>query len=262
MSNDNKNYYILSEIITGLREEYIKKQVILKKMSELITVDTEDRISTRLYISQKINDDPNYYWNKPRLWLTVTKKPTVQELYRKSKKNSSFNSEMIEASYQLVEDENLHFDLFDHSKIEFYKKSKLNKSIYNPKIIVNNYESFKMLYEELKNNIIFNLSPKWINLNTYENISIDNEGIKLIVEDNERRKISINYIPDTIVISSDIKYTEEYINKLLETLVPKQLLSQDYITALEENKSKTRNIRLYNKIKDDDFSLNKKINNI
>ena len=237
MENE-KNCYSLSEVITGLREEYIKKQIILNKMSEFIKINTKEKVSIKLSISQKLNNYDKFYWNEPRLWLSVSKKP------RYTKDNNQLSDTNV-ASFLLTDEDDISFKLFNHNNIKIYDKSEINRFVYNPEVIITDQESFKLLYSELKNNKIFNLTSKWITVDQNINVSIDNECIKLIYENEKRNKLSVTYIPDSIIVSSDVRYTNSFINELLQTYIPSYKLTEEYTTLLEENKGILRNIHFF-----------------
>ena len=248
MYGKKDDFFTFAEVLTGLKDELIKNRDRLLKLNDLTKVETNDDVTSyyRLFCSDASSEARYGYRrkdDKAHLKFYVNKKPnTLPVLYRKIRYRASDpNLLMDNASYRLVKDNNgFNFELID--RLNF------GDSIYHPNISILDYEEFSKIYDDIANSKLFHLPSISIDVNFFQTLEVCSTEIELYNHDLEHNRYSGIYynaennkfFADTIGNMNSCIQIED----LLDTKIPKKILPEEYVEALDQNKDKTAFVSL------------------
>lgn len=238
IKTDNREYYTFAEIITGLRKDYKVNQELLEKLHKYIEIvskfDTKSNL--KLFLRNNSSTEVDF----PRLFLRVSKnQSSISMLFRDVMNKCTFDEVrwMIDnASFYLIEDnDRLYFKQNNYLKLE---------GIFKPEVLIGNQVEFASIYAELKSTKLFTLPSLYIEINPYQLLFVCGDSIYLSNSNERGKEIEIKYIAkdDSISVSSSISYSNHFIEKLLETKIPKYEFPNEYISLLDGNDDKTNDL--------------------
>ena len=248
MYGKKDDFFTFAEVLTGLKDELIKNRDRLLKLNDLTKVETNDDVTSyyRLICSDASSEARYGYRredDKVHLKFYVNKKPnTLPVLYRKIRYRAGDpNLLMDNASYKLVKDNNgFNFELID--RLNF------GDSIYHPNISILDYEEFSKIYDDIANSKLFHLPSISIDVNFFQTLAVCSTEIELYNHDLKHNRYSGIYynaennkfFADTIGNMNSCIQIED----LLDTKIPKKILPEEYVEALDQNKDKTAFVSL------------------
>ena len=244
MQENNEDYFTFSEIITGLKDELVQSRKMLKNLKELTKVETTNDVGYCYWLyGNGVDFGSHKYDYSPHLKLYVRKKPTsLPVIYRSIRyRNGDPNLLIDRASYKLIkEDDNFNFEIID--------KLNLGDFIFHPNISITNYDEFEKIYNNIETSKVFNLPRLVICINPYQTLSIITTNIILNNYDEKRNQcseINFNSIDNRLYI--DFKgsiHPDLKIYDLLQTKIPKNILSEGYVELLNQNEDKSKDLYL------------------
>lgn len=245
MEKTNKEYYTFAEIITGLREGYKKSQHLLNRLHQYIEIVS--RFDNNSNLSLCLGNDSSLEFAQAKILLQVSKNPSsIGNLLRNAMNNYTFNEVrwlIDNASFTLVEEaDSLNFNQNNHLKLQ---------DIYKPNVHINNKDEFTSIYTELKSTELFALPSLYIEINPYQSLYVWGDSIYLSRADEKgKEKIDIQYVAkdDNIIVKSNTRYSNYFIERLLETKIPKYEFPCTYLSLLESNDDKNDTLIVADKV--------------
>ncbi len=224
----DKKYYTFIEIITALRNDFKKSEKILKNLKKYIEINSKYNTSTMFFLSLKnhllIDDETS------TITLAVSKIKRNNTYY--IRKNKSNNKKWFQ--------NNALFDLVDDDDDSLYFEQTIpqgSNKIFMPRVNITDENNFYANYSKLKNMKLYSLHSSYININPYQTLCIWGDIIILSNKDNNGKIINIKYTPknDSLSIEANTKYNSYFIERLLETKIPKYEFLNEYIELLNNN---------------------------
>ena len=223
----DKNSYLFSEIIFGLRDEYVKNQKLLNELKKYINILNENIVDLDLYLAKDIK-------NLNIIKLDISKKQTkiLEMINYASLEVLGGIPQYIELSYVLKKEKNGYFFDLDGKK---FLKEPLK---YN--IEITDQKAFDEIVKCVSSSKLANLENLCIFLNPFQTIFADNKEVSMYVDFSMISSLicsnlSYNSKADTIFTNLDCRNNKDLLIKLLNTKIPRYSLPLEYQKIIDEN---------------------------
>ncbi len=227
----NKNTYLFSEIIIGLRDEYLKNQKLLNELDKYIKI-SDDKMCK--YIFCKTSP----YSHSNEIFMFILKEQNKLEKilnyigYRFLSAPCHYTSPLY-----LLKKEN------DMYNFKFVNNTLPKNNKYNIEVI--NKKEVSEIADEINNSLLMQTKCIFEPISKFQSLSITLRGIDLI-GNFEDLNIDSSYIhynsnKDTIAVCPGVKPGIFLIDKYLKTRIPKEIIPEEYRKIIDDNLEKHYN---------------------
>lgn len=231
LEEQEKDYITFLEIIMMLRGEYKSIHKSFDELSKNIQIDSKYETDSNLNLTLK-----DELFKLPTVVLDVSRKANVPSVQFRQFMNKYFKDDLR----RIVD--NASFLLDDNFGFSFEQLNKQYlKNEFSPRVLINDKEKFSCEYEKLKMNSLFNLPFMNIKLNSNQSLIIGGDSVTLMTNDGGTKRINIKYdsSSDNIKVDSNIRYNSFFIEQLLNTGIPMDMLPPEYISLFSESEADT-----------------------
>ena len=223
----NNDFYRFSEIVFGLRNEYIKNQKLLEELKQYISVNGEN--IDKVIISADI-DLKGWHMIKLDILKKQSKILKILDYYA----YEIFGILSQGEPYLKLNKVNNEFEF----GIDDYYKLLAQKSNYN--VEITDKKAFEEIAEEILNSEFMKLQEVYKQLNPFQSISIEPHEIYMygdFGDINSHKFSSLTYMPttDTIAAIPDCKHGIHLIRKFFDTEIPKYIIPKAYQKIIDKN---------------------------
>ncbi len=234
----SKETYKFSEVLFGLREEYLENQRMLEHLEDYIQIIGDDYTDYAFSLGQSIRG-----YNIIR--LDIMKKQSELSRMLEYISFEVFSRMPYSEPFQMVKEgeDGQYFKVDDY--ISFIPKTHYDVEITDKK-------AFKEITDEISSGRLFKQKPVSITINPFQSMDIDLHRLSLwtsgeVINSNSFGVISYEPETDTIQARPNLKRGYHYTLDMLDTEIPAYMIPEGFREIIDDNIEKyniPRNVRL------------------
>lgn len=241
MREQNKDFYTVAEIITGLRSDYAILRAGLLELQKLLVVESDKKVSANLYFNSML-DCQNQ--DLQGVFVKIQEADKFYEVWQKYLSRRFYYNLSKAASLYHLKEINGRLIFVDETEA-FVKHG------YVKKIGFNDEDKAIQAYDKFKMTPFFAIPSVNVILNVYQSLLIDGDFIYFHNEDSRNATIDIIYdaLSDEIRVNSSTKCSLYFLESLLETEVYKGRIPEKIRTLINNNNQSQRKISINDNVK-------------
>ena len=241
MREQNKDFYTVAEIITGLRSDYVILRERLLKLQDLLVVTADKEVSTTLYFNYMAD-----YQDLDALgvYAKVQESDKLYEAWQKYLAKYFYHDFQKETALYHLKEINGRLMFIDETE-GFVRHD------YIKRVGFSDDDLAKQTYNNLKQVPFFAIPSVRVDLNVYQSLVIDGAFIYFHNEDSRNGVIDIIYdaLTDEIRVNSSTNCYPYFLERLLATEVYKGQIPVKLRTLIDNSNNGQRKIAIEDNIK-------------
>ena len=248
----DRNYYTYQEILLALREEYVKNQILLDKLSTYIKINGNGkRVGDINLEANLISKNERYALSRIRL-IIRERQNLLKRIFNELKYCISCYNWNGEFSDKVC------FEIKENKKSGYHFAREKNEYVpfnegFNPFVSITRQNDFDSIINEILNSKIMSLTSKCLLINSLQKLTIDGSGISLRTDtdnfgifNSDAFSLGLVYDSRRDILRFNCESDNWYyiLTELLKTEIPSYKIPNSYKLIIDSSISATKLIRV------------------